>query len=391
MEARRVEVGREAYRPVYVVWELTLACDHACAHCGSRAAVARERELNLDEALGVVTQLAEAGTREVVLIGGEAYLYDGFLTIVRALADAGIRPLMTTGGRGLGLDLCRQLADAGVHSVSVSVDGLETSHNRIRRHKRSYQMAVTALENLAAVGLLRAANSNINRINRADLEPLYEVLLGLGVTAWQVQLTAPLGRAADHPEMVLQPWELLDIVPRVIALKERGFVDGMLIMPGNNLGYFGPSEATLRSQRPGDRDHWMGCQAGRFVMGIESDGAVKGCPSLQTTDYVGGNLLDESLAAIWNQSERLAFTRTRTVDDLWGFCRTCPFAEVCMGGCTFTAHSILGRPGNNPYCHFRAQNLAARGLRERLVPAAKAPGTPFDCGRFDLVEEALDA
>ncbi|MBA3542772.1 MAG: heme biosynthesis protein, partial [Deltaproteobacteria bacterium] len=51
--------------PAYVVWELTLRCDHACTHCGSRAGVARDDELSTDEALGVVDQLAAMGAREV--------------------------------------------------------------------------------------------------------------------------------------------------------------------------------------------------------------------------------------------------------------------------------------------------------------------------------------
>ena len=79
------------------------------------------------------------------------------------------------------------------------------------------------------------------------------------------------------------------------------------------------------------------------------------------------------------------------MDDLWGFCRTCPFAEVCLGGCSFTAHAFFGRPGNNPYCHFRGREQAKRGVRERLVPVAPAPGEPFDHGRFELREEPLDA
>ena len=74
-----------------------------------------------------------------------------------------------------------------------------------------------------------------------------------------------------------------------------------------------------------------------------------------------------------------------------GFCATCAFGEVCQAGCTFTAHALLGRPGNNPYCAYRAQQLAAQGLRERLVAAAAAPGRPFDNGRFELVSEPLDA
>ena len=52
MKDRRVAIGQEPYRPIYVVWELTLACDHACAHCGSRAGKARERELNRQSSVG---------------------------------------------------------------------------------------------------------------------------------------------------------------------------------------------------------------------------------------------------------------------------------------------------------------------------------------------------
>ena len=138
-------------------------------------------------------------------------------------------------------------------------------------------------------------------------------------------------------------------------------------------------------------DHFQSCQAGRQLLGIEADGAVKGCPSLQTNPYVGGNVREKSLREIWDTAPQLALTRKRTVEDLWGFCRTCPFAQTCLGGCTFTAHSVLGRPGNNPYCSYRARTLAASGLRERLVLRALAPGDPFDSARFDVVLERLGA
>ena len=128
---RRFDV-RKATRPAYVVWELTLACDQHCTHCGSRAGEAREGELTTEQALGVVTQLQQAGTFEVVLIGGEAYLHPGFLEIVRALKAAGIRPSMTTGGRGLTPELVKQLARAGMHTVSLSIDGLRETHDLFR-------------------------------------------------------------------------------------------------------------------------------------------------------------------------------------------------------------------------------------------------------------------
>ena len=390
MDDRRVDTAQGDHRPVYVVWELTLACDQRCTHCGSRAAEARPRELSTAEALEVVAQLRAMRTEHVALIGGEAYLHPGFLEIARALTDAGIRASVTTGGRGVTPELCRQMAAAGIHTVSVSVDGLRETHDLMRATKGSFDAATAALLAVGEAGMVVAANTNLNRLNRGDLEALYGHLRGCGAKLWQVQLTAPLSRAADRPELTLQPWDLLELMPRITALKARGFREGLTLMPGNNLGYFAQDEALLRSQTAAATDHWRGCQAGRYVMGIESDGAVKGCPSLQTARYVGGSLRDRQLSEIW-ATPQLAFARARTVEDLWGFCRGCDFAEHCLGGCTFTAESILGRPGNNPYCAFRARHFAQRGLRERLVPQARAEGRPFDNGCFALVEEPLDA
>ncbi len=391
MSHRRLDVVGEPLHPAYVVWELTLACDHACHHCGSRAGVGRDSELDHAAALDVVGQLAALGTREVVLIGGEAYLHPAFLDVIRALRDRGIAVQLTTGGRGVTPELARQMADAGLDAASVSIDGLEAAHDRLRNASGSYRSAMAALRSLRDAGVRIGSNINLNRLNRGDLEPLYARLRAVGISAWQIQLTAPLGRAADRTDLLLQPWDLLDLVPRIAELKELAFGDGITLMPGNNLGYFGPEEALLRSAERGGTDHFAGCQAGRFVLGIESSGDVKGCPSLQSAYYVGGNLTERPLAELWRDAPRLAFARERSADDLWGFCRSCAFAEPCRGGCTFTAHALMGRPGNNPYCHYRARTLAARGLRERLVPRDPARGDPFDNGRFDLVEEPLDA
>ena len=52
------------------------------------------------------------------------------------------------------------------------------------------------------------------------------------------------------------------------------------------------------------------------------------------------------------------------------------------------AHVLFGKPGNNPFCHHRALELAKQGRRERLRKIAEAPGMPFDYGRFEIVEEA---
>lgn len=384
-------IDEDAWRPAYVVWELTLRCDLACHHCGSRAGTARQRELSTNEALAVVEQLAAQGTDEVVLIGGEAYLHAGFLAIVGALKQAGIVVSMTTGGRGIDLALARAMAQAGMDRVSVSVDGLRDSHDSLRALKGSYAAAISALAHCKSAGLSITANTNFNRLNQKEAEPLYDALRQASVEAWQVQLTTPLGRAADRTALMLQPWDLLELLPQLERLSHRAASDGIRIIAGNNLGYFGPEEATIRSLSADGCDHWQGCQAGRFVLGIESNGDVKGCPSLQSDSYVGGNLLRQPLASIWQDSEELAFTRQRSSESLWGFCSSCPFAEPCLGGCSFTAHAVFGRAGNNPYCHFRARHFASQGLRERLVPLSAAAGSPFDNGLYKLVVEPFDS
>ena len=92
-KSRRLNVLSNTFRPVYVVWELTLACDHACTHCGSRAALPRPNELNTSEALELADELIAMQVAEVTLIDGEAYLHDGFYEICHRLVSGGVRKL----------------------------------------------------------------------------------------------------------------------------------------------------------------------------------------------------------------------------------------------------------------------------------------------------------
>src|SRR5471032_3241616 len=89
------------WQPIYAVWEITLKCDLACRHCGSRAGHERTDELSTAECLDLVRQMAELGVRETTLIGGEAYLRADWLDIVRELKRHGMSPTMTTGWRGM--------------------------------------------------------------------------------------------------------------------------------------------------------------------------------------------------------------------------------------------------------------------------------------------------
>jgi radical SAM protein with 4Fe4S-binding SPASM domain len=372
-------------RPIYAVWEITRKCDLACQHCGTRAGHARPDELDTEECLDLVRQLAELGIKEVTLIGGEAYLRPDWLTIVAAVRQHGMDCTMTTGGRGITPERAEQAAQAGLTSVAVSLDGIEATHDRLRALDGSFRAAVRALEHLRAAGIPVSVNTQINRWSWRDLPELLEVLIEQHAHAWQLQLTVPMGRAADRPEILLQPYELLEVFPLLAQLHPRAEAAGVRVFAGNNVGYFGPYEALLRQRIPGQ--HMSSCGAGKSVLGLEANGTIKGCPSLPTAEWAGGNVRVSSLKDVWERSTPLRYTRDRTPGELWGYCRGCYYADECRGGCTWMAHALFGKPGNNPYCHHRAIEMQRAGLRERVVLRERAPGSAFDHGVFELISE----
>lgn len=376
-------------RPTLAVWELTLACDHRCLHCGPRAGRARPDELSTDECLRLVDELAELGVGEVVLIGGEAYLRDDFLLVIRRCRERGMGVTMTTGGWGLTRERCEAAKEAGLWGVSISIDGLEADHDRVRNKKGSWRRAFEALRHAKAAGLRVASNTQLNARSAFELLPLLELLAAEGIWAWQIQFTMAHGNAADDPELLVQPYMLLPIQAEIERVIDRCRELEIQLWPANNVGYFGPLERRLRHHQKHGK-FFSGCKAGITTIGIESHGVIKSCPSLGGRTNDGGSWREHGLRALWERSPVIGYTRRRTLDDLWGFCRECYYAQTCMAGCTATSEPLMGRPGNNPYCLHRAEEMDRRGLRERLEHVEPPAGEPFDHGVFRVVRESKD-
>jgi Y-X(10)_GDL-associated radical SAM protein len=374
--------------PVHVVWEITLACDLKCLHCGSRAGHRRPSELSTAECIEVVDALARLGTREVTLIGGEAYLRKDWVDIIRAVRSHEMYCAIQTGGRNLTPQRISDAVAAGLNGLGVSLDGLAPLHDKLRGVQGSFLRALDTLKRAREADLNISVNTQIGADTIPDLPELMDTIIDVGAQQWQIQITVAMGNAVEHPELLLQPFRILELMPLLARLYHEGAERGLLMAVGNNIGYFGPYEHVWRGFGD-ERVHWSGCTAGQTVLALEADGTVKGCPSLATVGFAGGNVRDLDIEEIWRTSKEIHFGRLRSVDDLWGFCRTCYYAEVCRGGCTWTSHSLLGRPGNNPYCHYRALELQKEGLRERVVKTRDAAPTPFAVGEFELITERI--
>ena len=308
---------RSSYVPVHAVWEITLACDLKCHHCGSRAGKRRADELTTEECLDLVRQLARMGTREVTLIGGEAYLRRDWLEIIREVRDQGMDCTMQSGGLNLTEDRIKAAVDGGLQGLGISIDGLREVHDRVRGVKGSFDAAFKALHAIQKCGITSSVNTQITSLVIPQLRELMNLFIDAGAKNWQIQLTVAMGRAADNPELLLQPYELLELMPLLAELFEEGADRGLLLQPGNNIGYFGPYESVWRGSGD-DRIHWTSCNAGQNTLGIEADGTIKGCPSLPTTPYAGGNVRDLSLKDIWWNTEALSINRDRNSSGVVG-------------------------------------------------------------------------
>jgi radical SAM protein with 4Fe4S-binding SPASM domain len=373
--------------PVHVVWEITLACNLACGHCGSRAGSRRKNELSTQECLDIVHQLRDAGTREITLIGGEAYLRKDWLDIAAEITRCGMLCGMQTGARGLNKARIQAAHDAGIRSIGVSIDGPRELHDELRGYQGSYDQALHAIGLIGETGIRPGVNTQINALSAPHLWEIYHTILKAGAKSWQTQLTVAMGNAVDNSELLLQPYQIIAVIDELHRIFEDGLAHDFRLLPGNSIGYFGKHEASWRSISSAV-EPWQGCTAGSTTLGLEADGTIKGCPSLSKDSYSGGVSREVSVAdAIANLADRRVH---HDRNQGRGFCRSCYYYDFCQGGCTWVTHSLTGERGDNPYCYYRATKLEKAGLRERIVKTAEAPDSPFAIGRFDIVVETVD-
>jgi radical SAM protein with 4Fe4S-binding SPASM domain len=340
--------------PRTCVWELTPRCNLRCLHCASSLGPRATRAggaIDGRRALRLCGELAELGCEYVALSGGEPLLREDWPRVAARLAELGVGVGVISNGLLVDDRAVREMVRAGVSILAISIDGPPAVHDAIRRRPGCHRRAIEALERARDAGLRIHAVTHLNRLNVPHLDELHAALAALRVRTWLVQLSAPMGRMRDHPELVLAPEDVPSIASWLAVVKPRS---SMYVAVGDNIGYYGALEPVLRRRRPDERQpFWCGCSAGILTVGIESNGNVKGCLSLQSDRFVEGNVLDRPLREIWEDERAFAYTRRFKPAMLRGACRGCEYGELCRGGCTFMSVGATGEPGGDPYCLHR--------------------------------------
>ena len=342
-----------AWRAPYVAGlELTLRCPCRCVTCGSSAGKGRAEELSHEQWLGVIAALADLGCRRMSLVGGEPLLYARWPELARSACDRGIIIDMVTSGQGLTTEVAERMIGAGQNSVTVSVDGLEATHDRQRAVPGCFAQALHAIRAADGAGLKVGVTTQVNRETVDELEALASILQDAGAIGWQLQMTLPMGRAAKNGHLTLAPDDMPELLRVLRRLATR---PGLRPHITDNMGYCTSDDVQLRTIQGGFPRPWLGCRAGIDAIGITSDGRVKGCLSMPD-QYCEGSLRERSLPDIWQDPSAFGYNRRFIPEDLSGGCATCEEAQRCRGGCTTAALTLHGRAHTSAHC-FRLQNV----------------------------------
>ena len=133
--------------PMWCAWQVTYRCNFRCGFCHYwRDPMGELPEQTLEQFEEGSQKLAQLGSMFISLAGGEPLIREDIVDIVRATARYHL-PFLTTHGWYATPELARQIYEAGLWGVSVSIDYADPEkHDKARGQKGAFERAVRALE-----------------------------------------------------------------------------------------------------------------------------------------------------------------------------------------------------------------------------------------------------
>ena len=337
------------------VWEITLACNLRCGHCGATAGRARPGELTPAEALRLADDLAALPCLEVTLMGGELFLRSDWQAIARRLRRQGVELVLFSNGllldprvEGAGERLAR-VRDLAPRTVGVSLDGATAAvHDGQRGLPGALARAWRAIDSLNEAGVRVSAVTTLTRRNLYELPALARRLAGRGIR-WQVQVATCNGGRMD-PGQQLTSLEFYWAGAWLNLARQKYDWVALPVAGAHDLGHHSARLGNLLP--PGCA--WQGCTAGLDTLGIQSDGGVKGCLSLPDR-FLEGNVRRRPIGELWHDPDAFRLNRHFRPELLGGDCAACPHGPTCRGGCSDLAQASSGSPYDNAYCFRRIE------------------------------------
>lgn len=208
-------------------WECTLRCNLHCRHCGSDCKVASAvPDMPKEDFLKVLRRVREAYDPHkimVVITGGEPLMRRDLEECGRAIYNMEFPWGMVSNGYGLTEERFRGLLRAGIHALTISLDGLSEDHDWMRGRDGSFDRASRAIrmvcdnnracaESRGALGFARLGPGDalafdvvtcVNKRSYQHLDEIKRYLISLGLKNWRLFTVFPVGRGATDPDLQL--------------------------------------------------------------------------------------------------------------------------------------------------------------------------------------------
>lgn len=320
-------------------WECTLRCNLACRHCGSDCRVdPGVADMPLDDFLRVldeeVSPHVDPASVLIVFSGGEVLVREDLELTGREVARRGYPWGMVTNGFALTERRLRGLVDAGLRSISVSLDGFEREHNHIRRNPLSYDKALDAIRLVVREpGLAYDVITCVTGPLVPHLPEFRDMLIAEGVRSWRLFSIFPMGRAKEDPTLRMTDAEFRALLEFIRQTRKEGRIDASYACEG----FLGGYETEVREQ-------FYQCAAGVSVASIRVDGSISGCTSIRA-NFHQGNIYRDRFWDVWQN--RFEPFRNRE----WarrGPCADCRMFRYCLGG----GMHLHDDNGDLLYCHY---------------------------------------
>jgi mycofactocin biosynthetic radical S-adenosylmethionine protein MftC len=329
----QLKAGLDA--PICLTWELTYACNLQCVHCLSSSGQRDPRELTTAEAKRVLDDLRDLQVFYINIGGGEPMVRRDFFELVEHSVGNGIGVKFSTNGAFIDAEKARRLASMDYLDIQISLDGVDAATNDAVRGVGSYDMAMRAMENLAAADFGPFKISVVvTRQNVPQLDRFKALADGFGAQL-RVTRLRPSGRGVDS-------WDHL----HPTNAQQREIYDWLMANGDNVL----TGDSFFHLNALGDPLPGLNmCGAGRVVCLIDPIGDVYACPFVIHDEFLAGNVRDPGgFGHVWKHSELF---RSLREPQSAGACASCGSFDACQGGC-MAAKFFTGLPldGPDPEC-----------------------------------------
>jgi len=341
-------------------FETTRSCDQGCPNCMTRPATAPPRpELTTAEAKHqVLDELAAwCPNGAVSFSGGEILQRPDHLELIAHNAGNGLYTFVNTSGATLDANRLRALrrAAAGRLTMGFSLDSVDASV-----HETCRAGGPDGIERLTRLcDEERVPYFVLVTVSRRNMHTLADTLAWLREREIAVIRSpfVPRGAAASSRELCFDANDMEQHISPVLRENPLAYVS---FTP-----FFAAPDATHltlggRSLSLGN----LGCQAGRTFIGINAEGDVAPCVHLLDSPVCCGNVRDQTLGRILEESEILRTLRSpRPVK---GKCSRCRYGDSCRG-CRALAYYHTGDYlAPDPTCFFEPETEETRSPYEEL-------------------------